>query len=436
MARSSDRFLLNIFSSSQKVRGTQTSDKPSSLKQISQKAAFQNGFIEHSTKLSSARRLGNISGFNRCLHAHSNIQKPQKISSFLHSGESMAIHVPMLWSHNSPSGVHKSGVSGGSTPQNAERAFGSLSRRLVSSKSIKEYANSRQKESAQSTCGSRFYDKSKEIRTAAKSVSGLHRGSFFTGQRASMSNARKSVQDQGSMHVSKTVSHSTELSASSRTDRFLHRACSQRKTFYETNSVTSTPFLVTSNNGSKNNSSIQQSYTRTSPVLAKRGKSFARKNLLHSNKLKSCNNRCLQIRVRGALRKSVVSGNLVNARSQNAHKLVRTKSNILDSQTFSSPAERSLCADTHRQYNLRSIYPQRGRDKIPSTMLSSVGAMASSKSQQHSVESSSFSRTSKCPGRQIESSQDKGNGVVIERCCSEQTIPDVGVPLDRSVRFR
>ena len=138
-----------------------------------------------------------------------------------------------------------------------------------------------------------------------------------------MSNARKSVQDQGSMHVRKTVSHSTELSASSRTDGFLHRACSQRKTFYETNSVTSTPFLETSNNGSKNNSSIQQSYTRTSLVLAKRGKSSVRKNLLHSNKLKSCNNRCLQIRVWGALRKSV-SGNLVNARSQNAHKLVRT----------------------------------------------------------------------------------------------------------------
>ena len=69
-------------------------------------------------------------------------------------------------------------------------------------------------------------------------------------------------------------------------------------------------------------------------------------------------------------------------------------------------------------------------------MLSSVGAMPSSKSQQHSVESSSFSRKSKCPGRQIESSQDKGNGVVIELCCSEQTIPDVGVPLDRSVRLR
>ena len=107
MARSSDRFLLNIFSSYQKVRGTQTSNKPSSLKQISQKAAFQNGFIEHSTKLSSARRLGNISGFNRCLHAHSNIQKPQNISWLLHSGESMAIHVPMFRSHNSSSGFHK-----------------------------------------------------------------------------------------------------------------------------------------------------------------------------------------------------------------------------------------------------------------------------------------------------------------------------------------
>ena len=93
-------------------------------------------------------------------HFNSNIQKPQKISSLLHSGESMAIHVPMFRSHNSPLGVHKSGVSGGSTPQNAERAFGSLSRRLVSSKSIEEYANSRQKESAQSSCGSRFYDKS------------------------------------------------------------------------------------------------------------------------------------------------------------------------------------------------------------------------------------------------------------------------------------
>ena len=43
----------------------------------------------------------------------------------------------------------------------------------------------------------------------------------------------------------------------------------QRKTFYETNSVTSTPFLETSNNGSKNNSSIQQSYTRTSPFWLK-----------------------------------------------------------------------------------------------------------------------------------------------------------------------
>ena len=34
---------------------------------------------------------------------------------------------------------------------------------------------------------------------------------------------------------------------------------------------------------------------------------------------------------------------------------------------------------------------------FPSTMLSRVGTMASSKSQQHSVRSSSFSRNSKCP---------------------------------------
>ena len=119
-----------------------------------------------------------FSRFVRRLPSHSSPQKIQTIPKVLHSGESLPIHLPLFWSHNGAKGLHQNSVRDCSISKDAECAIGSLSRRLVSGKSVKEITFTGQRKSAQSSCQTRSHDKSRKISSNSMSESNIHRGSF------------------------------------------------------------------------------------------------------------------------------------------------------------------------------------------------------------------------------------------------------------------
>ena len=120
LARHSQRFLLNIFPSTQEIRRPQTSHKSASSQQVSQETTLQNGFFKHSVESSSTGRLGHKSRLDRCLHAHTHSQGSQEISKVLYSGQGVPIHLPLFRPSSGPQGVHKGGVCSSGTPQNSK----------------------------------------------------------------------------------------------------------------------------------------------------------------------------------------------------------------------------------------------------------------------------------------------------------------------------
>ena len=140
----SEWFLLNIFflvpKKSRELRPVINLCR----KQVSQ-VAFKNRLSEQCTITSSARRLGNFSGYERSIFAHTTFQRSHSIFPLLHSRESVSTHMPIFWTHNGTSGFHKNSVSDCSPSQNAKYGSGSIHRPLGLGKSNQENAVSGEK---------------------------------------------------------------------------------------------------------------------------------------------------------------------------------------------------------------------------------------------------------------------------------------------------
>ena len=301
---------------------------------------------------------------------------------------------------------------------------------------IKEMLIMDKKESTQSPSGTRFHDKFRKIGSRAKPVSCLHRGTFFVSKRPGLPNSGKNRKDKGSLQAAEKMSNSSKLPSFARTDGILHRTSSQCKIVHETNTVAPVTFLETVNNGPTDGSSIQQKCTATSKILAKQRQLVEREKFLCAKQLKNSDDRCIQVRLRRSLTESNLPGNLVYARGKKAHQLARTKGSISDHQTFSATSERSHSVDSIRQHNSCSVLEQGRGNSVTPVVLSDMGHMASSKSQQHCSEISPLGWSSECFGRQFEQSKNKTNRVVFEQCSSPQIVSDLGNTSDRSFRFR
>ena len=289
----------------------------------------------------------------------------------------------LVWfrSNSGTKSIYKGSSCDSSTFTNAEHTPSSLSRRLIFSKSNEKDVDSGQKEDAQSPRRTRFHDKSRKIRTGTQSISSLHRGIFFVGKRSCLSNLGKNRKNKRSMQVDKKNTHRSKLPTFARTNGILHRTSSQCKIVHEANPVTSFAFLETINNKPTNNSSLQQTCSGTSPILAKQRKSVERENLLCTRLHKGSDNWCFHTRLWRSLTRSNMSGNLVCAGGQKAHQVVRTKSSISDHQTLSSTSARSHSVNSLRQHISGSVFEQGGGNSVAQVMLSDMGHMASSKGQ-------------------------------------------------------
>lgn len=436
--RYSERFLLNLFSGSKKVRRFTASDKFTPSQQVSQETAFQNGLFKHSFETSSARRLGDFSRFEGCLFAYPNVSSSQKVSTVLHSGQSLPVQLPLLWPNGSPKGIHQIGNSNSGLSQDAKCPFSGVFGRLVYSESNKKDADCRQREIAQSPSETRIHSQSGEILVNTKSVSDLHRGSFSFRQRSCLPNSRENFKDQTGNSGFKERNDSSELSSAFRSDGIMHRTTGSPKcsTIHEASSAPSASFLETSNHGPSGQSSSQLSFTKPFKVVAESKQLNPRQKLLPRAKLKNHNDRCLKARLWGPFRRSDFSRNLVRTRKDITHKFSGVKGCLFNSKEFSATAYRPQCSDQIRQYHCGTVHKQTRGNEVTPVMLPSLGLVESGNREPANVESSPCSRLNEHSSRPSKSRKNTPNRVVSEQLSCSQDFPDMGQAINRSVCIR
>ena len=347
-SRNGNRFLLNIFCSSKENRRLETNHKSKTSEQVSKEIAFQNGLSKQGHKSSTTRRLGNFNRSVRCLSAYTNTCEIQKVSPLLDTGKSLPVHLSLFRSNASPEDFYKGSVGNCSTPEIAKCPSSSISRRLVHNKSVKKLASVRQRESAQSTCQTRSYDRVRKISSSSKSKSNLHRGSFSDGQRNCMSNIRKNSENRTSNFSRNSTTNSTQYPSSSGANGVLHRTDTKCSVIHEADTTSFTALLETCNRRTSSKSSSNTTPVRSSKMVEKQRKSVTREAILPRSQLKNSDNRCLQARLRRSPRKSHLSGYMVQRRAKVAHKSPGTESSSFVTPEISASLKGSHCISSIR----------------------------------------------------------------------------------------
>ena len=431
-----DRFLFNIFPSPEKNGRSKTSNKFATFECVSSETTFQDGQLKQGAKLSSTRRLGSFNRHERCISTCTAPCCSQKISTVLHSGEGVSVHLPLFRAKPSPKKFHENSNSGCSSPQNVKSAVSGLSRRLVSSKSNQRTAHERQTSSSQSSSQTRFHDQSRKVNTLSKSKCNIHRCSFSPAKRHCLSNSREVRENRTSNSVFETRSNCSNFPPSIGINGILHRSNTSCSPFHEANSDSSFALLETSISESPSQNSNQQISDRPSCMVAKERKSIAGENLYPYRNFESGDNRCFEDRFRRSSEQSSFSRSLVRAGEDIAHKQSRVGSSVSNSAEFSTATERSQCVDKVGLNIGSPVYQQTRGDPIIPSLLPGMEIVESGNKEQNVAESSSFSRSEKQTGGRFEQGANSSDRMDAEQCSNPENLSSLGNANDGPICIR
>ena len=125
------RFLQYILPRTKENRRSETNNKSSSSEQVHGQTAFSHGYANKSAKSSQAKRLGNFSRSEGRLSASLNSQISQKMSSILHTGQSVSVCSTLFWSNAKSSLLYENNFSSNCTSENADCSSSFVSMLLV-----------------------------------------------------------------------------------------------------------------------------------------------------------------------------------------------------------------------------------------------------------------------------------------------------------------
>ena len=428
-----DRFLFNIFSCAKKVRRTKASYKFETPQQVSTETAFQNGLFKQSPESSSERRLGNFNRSERCLFTYTPSCSSQKVSSLLHSRESVPIHMSLFRSLPGAKKFHKDSDGHSSLPQNAEPEISCLSGRLVPSKPDQTVTYQRQNKNSQSPLRTRFLDQSGEIGSSTQSEHNLHRSIFPIRKGLSVSNSRENSKNISSNSAPETGTNSSKFSTSFRPYGFMHRDSTSCSVIHEASTTPSVALLETNFSGSPDQNSNQQFSCRPFKMVEKERKFSRGKAICPIGMLKSTDNRCFKDRFWKPYEQSKFSRSLVRTGENFAHKLSRVGSRASVNTTFSSTAHRPKCVDKIRLNDRSTVYKQTRGDTLSTSLLPDLEVMEHSNQKQNLVKGSPFSRSPERSGRPIIESGNTSDRMVFRQSDSPENFPYMGHSNDRFV---
>ena len=427
------RFLQYTLFGSEKNRGSSACYKSQTSKPVFEETSFQDGHIVEGLESSSTRRLGVLSRSKRRLSAHSRMHSAQKISTILHRRPSVSIQNSMFWTDMCTSGVHKDLQCGGSILKNAKCTVSSLFRRLDGSKCITSSVTERSTDNAQSTDRSGFHDKYKEVKSHSHTGHGIHRSTIQVQFEPCVSISRSFDQiERGNYKDQNRSENSQRFSSFAGTDGIVYRFDTECQTIHEANSVTSTLFLET-NLSSRNCSALYTSSNESFKMVVTGSKHKQGQIFSELEQLSCSHNRCIQDRFWGTCGEHDVSGNLVDERDQASHQHSGDGGNNSSNETLYAIPVKSECISQVRQCISVPVLEQTGRNQVCNTMLQDVGTLEISYTEQHSVESSTFSRSIEHSSRSVITNQDQTIRMDSKRPSSSQNICSVGNSDDRSV---
>ena len=111
--------------------------------------------------------------------------------------------------------------------------------------------------------------------------------------------------------------------------------------------------------------------------------------------------RCLKRRLGCSLRRLHSKRDLVSARKQITHKLLRAKSRVVSTKKIPTLSARKGRPDCHRQHHSCGIHQQGGRYEVRFTLCPSLAAPMLVQSQTNSTEGQTYSGPSECNCRQV-----------------------------------
>ena len=391
--RATERFLQFIVPCTQKERGMEDSNKFTTTEPVYSKTAFQNGHIKQSHKSGEARRLGNFSRFERCISSHSHLSKTQKISKVLGERESVPISNFMFRSDVGTKSVYQGSVSGSCLSETAKHKAGNLSRRLVRCQSNKDASYTRSRNDLESSCQTRFYNKSNKIYVSSKSTNNIHRQSIKTRSRTSVSNSRevgRLVQNHSKFIT--RPEHSQRLPQIAGNHSILSRINSECEIVHETYPTSLTEVLepIKNEHGSQNR--MYSSSKIASKLVVGFSKHYEGSLLTIEPSNSNTNHGCVINGLGSSYEQSCYSRNMVRSYESSAHKQSGVGSSISSAETFFAPIEKQTCTYSLGQYHSGSVHQQTRGDPFFSTLSTNLESLVTSTRESDFFDSSSYSR--------------------------------------------
>ena len=436
--RHSKRFLQYIFPCPQKNWRYETSNQSQTFKQVSPKATFQDGFANNSVESSKTRRLGNLSGSERCVYAHSDLQKTQKVFKVLCKKQPLStIHSTTIRSDFGTKSLYKSSVCNSGSFKSSGHSSGGLFGRLVHNQSAENASSFRSRENSQSSDQSGLYDKFEKVYSNANAENSLHRGIVSVRSRSCLSNTRESnkiINDYTENNEHENTNNSKGFSSIVRNYGILHRNNSQCSSFHATTSNSSFEFLETIIPKSRSQNSHYQTSKISSEMVVQFSKHY--KGQIPSTLGKQCdhNNRCFYVdRLGGSHGFSDSSRDLVRNSEKATHKLLRNGSSDKNSTTFSETVERQECTTTLRQLHSSTIHKQARGDQINTTLSQNMGSLAFVNSESNTIEGGPHRREVQHPSRPTVTNKNQTHRVDVRRSDCSQNISETRDTNDRLI---
>ena len=428
------RFLQYIFLGKKENGGHASSNKSSTSEQVSQETTFQNGYFEDGSKSGSDRRLGCDIRSERRLHAHSNIQKSQKISKVLYKRNMLSVQSSSIRAHSGASSLHKNSDGYRGLSSVTSCPTDSLFRRLAVDQSVNKQRDFRSGSHSQSPIISRFHNQCEEIESQPISEFHLSGGSVSPRSRHSGSNSRENfVFESNNSENSEQNLHSSGLFETVGNHGILHSVDTQCSVVHATNSETFNESLASNIQRMGCNSSIFSWPRGSFGMVVRFSKHFERQIFHVSDCISDSHDRCLSHCMGRAYWEPNSSGKMVNERNKSAYKLSGAGSCVSIGETFSSTTQGQKCSDSVRQHNSSSVHQQAGGNEIRGSVSKSLGSVAIDDSQSNTGKGGPYSRCEKHISGPTFTSSDKGDRMVPELQCTTSNISDLGVSVNRSV---
>ena len=371
-------------------------------KSVFMRKNIQNGDSRDNPDLSTTRRVGVINRFQRRLLPHSNPLHIPKIPQVPLPEPVVPVSGSSLWPLNSSHGVHCCGQRGQVNGSVTGYKNPPVPRRLVDSNPYQRILPPGNPVPPSPLPGVGLDGKHAKIRTGTPTSLRLCRLPVRPAQRTGQTDSKPlgSPSTKNNRAIAEEILPSENFHVSYRPSHCDRKTGDPRQTAHETYSVAPQETLESPGISGKRDPNSEVS--PSAPAVVDPGVKGPKGSTLTPPTTRNTNlYRRLKRRLGCSLRRLHSKRDLVSARKQITHKLLRAKSRVVSTKKIPTLSARKGRPDCHRQHHSCGIHQQGGRYEVRFTLCPSLAAPMLVQSQTNSTEGQTYSGPSECNCRQV-----------------------------------